>query len=183
MKKAHVYEVQINGGTVAEKAQVVLSNFEKEHSIDSICKNDEMVDIVGVTTGHGWQGVVKRFGVKRLQHKTRRGCRKVACIGSWNPSRVQDTVPRSGQMGYHHRTKKNAKVYAILNGSDANSGSTAFDKTQKSINPTGGFRHYGLIRNECIMVKGSVQGPCKRPILIKRPCTNAHPGTVKEKIE
>ena len=28
---------------------------------------------------------------------------KVACIGAWHPSRIQSTVPRAGQKGYHHR--------------------------------------------------------------------------------
>lgn len=183
MKKAHVYEVVVNGGTIAEKVDFVLSNFEKEYLIDTICKPNEVVDLVGVTTGKGWQGVVKRFGVKRLQHKTRRGCRKVACIGSWNPSRVSTTVPRCGQMGFHHRTTKNVKVYSILNGSDEKSGSTHFDKTVKNLNPMGGgFKQYGLIRNECLMVKGSVNGPSKRPILIKLPCNGVKKAKLVEPV-
>ena len=28
---------------------------------------------------------------------------QVACIGAWHPSRIQSTVPRAGQKGYHHR--------------------------------------------------------------------------------
>ena len=55
MKKAHVYEVQINGGTIADKVQFVLSNFEKEHTMADIGQKNEMVDLVGVTIGHGWQ--------------------------------------------------------------------------------------------------------------------------------
>jgi len=183
MKKAHIYEVVINGGSVAEKVNFVLNQFEKEHSIKEVCNTNEMVDLVGVTTGKGHQGVVKRFGVKRLQHKTRRGARKVACIGSWTPARVSDTIARHGQMGYHHRTIKNVKIYAVKNGAEKNSGSTDFDKTVKTINPIGGFKHYGEIKNECLMLKGSVQGTARRPILIKRPCTSVNPGKLKEKIE
>ena len=38
---------------------------------------------------------------------------QVGCIGSWHPSRIGFTVARGGQMGYHHRTEVNKKVYKI----------------------------------------------------------------------
>ena len=41
---------------------------------------------------------------------------KVACIGAWHPSRIQYTVARAGQKGYHHRTEINKKVYDIRDG-------------------------------------------------------------------
>merc|ERR1711996_101384 len=41
---------------------------------------------------------------------------KVACIGAWHPSRIQFTVPRAGQKGYHHRTEINKKIYRIGEG-------------------------------------------------------------------
>merc|ERR1712199_9066 len=47
------------------------------------------------------------------QKKAHKGLRKVACIGSWHPSRVKFTVARAGQNGYHHRTELNKKVYRI----------------------------------------------------------------------
>lgn len=55
-----------------------------------------MIDIIGVTKGHGFTGVVKRFGVRKLQRKTHRGVRKVACIGAWHPENVRFTVARAG---------------------------------------------------------------------------------------
>jgi len=66
-----------------------------------------MIDILGVTKGKGVAGVMKRFGVKHLQKKSHRGFRKVGCIGAWHPARVAWTVPRTGQLGYHHRTEIN----------------------------------------------------------------------------
>ena len=45
--------------------------------------------------------------------KTHKGLRKVACIGAWHPSRIQFTVPRAGQKGYHHRTEINKKIYRM----------------------------------------------------------------------
>jgi len=184
MKKAHIYQVPINGGTIAEKVDFVVSKFEQEYAIDDMVKESQVVDVAGITTGKGYCGVVKRFHVKRLQRKTRRGRRKVACIGSWHPANVQSTVPRGGQLGYFHRVIKNMKIYAIKNGADATSGTTSFDRTQKSINPMGGgFRGYGLIKNKCLMLKGSVMGTKKRPILVKLPAGIPPKSMVNEKID
>jgi len=123
-KKAHIYEINIKGGSTKDKVDFVMSKFEKDVNVDEFCEESQVVDVAGVTTGKGYCGVVKRFGVKRLQRKTRRGRRKVACIGSWHPANIQTTVPRSGQMGFSHRVEKNKKIYAIKNGMDSNSAST-----------------------------------------------------------
>jgi len=37
---------------------------------------------------------------------------------------------------------------------------------EKDINPSQGFKNYGKIRSNYLLVKGSVQGPCKRQNLI-----------------
>eukprot|EP00804_Cyclotella_cryptica_P028944 CCRYP_012365-RA/>CCRYP_012365-RA protein AED:0.00 eAED:0.00 QI:49/-1/1/1/-1/1/1/767/264 len=89
LKKAHIMEVQINGGADAKaKVDFAKSLFEKEVTIDSVFAKDELVDVIGVTKGRGYEGVTTRWGVTRLPRKTHRGLRKVACIGSWHPSRV-----------------------------------------------------------------------------------------------
>jgi len=108
-KKAHLMEIQINGGSSKEKVLFGLKLFEKCVSLDSVFSKNEMIDVIGITKGHGFQGVVKRWGVTRLPRKTHKGLRKVACIGSWHPSRVAFTVARAGQMGYFHRTHINKK--------------------------------------------------------------------------
>lgn len=63
----------------------------------------------------------------------------MACIGAWHPSRVQFTVARAGQKGYHHRTEMNKKVYRIgkscLTEEGKNNGNTEYDTTEKNINP------------------------------------------------
>lgn len=61
-------------------------------------------------------GVTSRWHTKKLPRKTHKGLRKVACIGAWHPSRVQYTVARAGQKGYHHRTEVNKKIYRIGQG-------------------------------------------------------------------
>merc|ERR1712232_579385 len=94
LKKAHIMEIQINGGAdAAAKGDFAKSLLEKEISVDSIFAQDENVDVLGVTRGHGYEGVTTRWGVTRLPRKTHRGLRKVACIGSWHPARVSTTVP------------------------------------------------------------------------------------------
>ena len=77
---------------------------------------DEMIDVIGVTKGHGFKGVTSRWHTKKLPRKTHEGLRKVACIGAWHPSRIQYTVPRAGQKGYHHRIEINKKIYRIGEG-------------------------------------------------------------------
>merc|ERR1719401_2162525 len=46
-KKAHIKEIQINGGTVAQKVDFAVSLFEQDVKIDSIFSQDEMVDVIG----------------------------------------------------------------------------------------------------------------------------------------
>jgi len=167
-KKAHILEIQVNGGSVPEKVDYAVSLFEKEVPVASVFEQDEMIDVLGVTKGHGYEGVTSRWGVTRLPRKTHKGLRKVACIGAWHPSRVQWTVARAGQDGYHHRTEINKKVYRIGVGSDKGNATTESDITPKAITPLGGFPHYGIIRQDWIMVKGGVVGTKKRPLTLRK---------------
>jgi len=169
-KKAHLMEVQVNGGTTAEKVDFAYSMFEKSVSVDSVFQANEMIDTIAITKGGGTEGVVTRWGVTRLPRKTHRGLRKVACIGAWHPARVSWTVARAGQDGFHHRTEVNKKIYKIGKKDDAAShgATTDYDVTEKGINPLGGFPHYGLIREDYIMVKGAIPGTKKRPITLRR---------------
>merc|ERR1712232_305982 len=112
-KKAHICEIQVNGGSMADKIAFAEGLFEKPVSVDSVFEKNEMIDTIAITKGKGYEGVVTRWGVTKLPRKTHKGLRKVACIGSWHPSRVKFTVARAGQNGYHHRTELNKKVYRI----------------------------------------------------------------------
>ena len=134
-KKAHLMEIQVNGGSLADKVEFAHGLFEKPVEISSIFEQNEMIDCIAVTKGHGYQGVTSRWGTKKLPRKTHKGLRKVACIGAWHPAHVQWTVGRAGQMGYHHRTSVNHKVYRIGKGSDEGSASTEFDVSKKGITP------------------------------------------------
>ncbi|KAJ8062198.1 hypothetical protein OCU04_008751 [Sclerotinia nivalis] len=167
-KKAHLMEIQVNGGSVAEKVDFASGLFEKPVEIGSIFEQDEMIDVIAVTKGHGFSGVTSRWGTKKLPRKTHKGLRKVACIGAWHPAHVQWTVARAGQDGYHHRTSCNHKVYRIGRGDDPNNAATEFDVSKKAITPMGGFVRYGEVKNDYIMLKGSVPGVKKRVMTLRK---------------
>ncbi|CAM9348568.1 unnamed protein product [Heterosigma akashiwo] len=167
LKKAHIMEIQVNGGSVSDKVDFAQNLFEKQIEVDSVFAKDECIDVLGASKGHGTEGVVTRWGVTRLPRKTHRGLRKVACIGAWHPSRVSFSVARSGQHGYHHRTEMNKKIYKIGKKGDEGTCTTEADLTVKSITPMGGFPHYGEINEDWLMLKGCVVG-CKKRVLTLR---------------
>ncbi|KAM3588873.1 60S ribosomal protein L3 [Umbelopsis sp. WA50703] len=167
-KKAHVMEIQVNGGNIAQKVDWAREHFEKEVEVSSLFEQDEMVDVVAVTKGKGFEGVTARWGTKKLPRKTHRGLRKVACIGAWHPSRVMYSVARAGQDGYHHRTEINKKIYRVGKAGDKKSGATDFDITEKPITPMGGFPHYGIVNEDFLMIKGGIAGTKKRVITIRK---------------
>merc|ERR1711899_312741 len=164
-----IMEVQLNGGSIADKVNFAREHFEKEVPVGEVFAQDEMIDVIGVTKGHGYKGVTSRWHTKKLPRKTHKGLRKVACVGAWHPSRIQSTVPRAGQKGYHHRTEINKKIYRLAEGYKMkdgklikNNASTEYDLADKSINPMGGFPHYGEVKQDFLMIKGCTIGPKKR---------------------
>ncbi|KAF0853040.1 60S large subunit ribosomal protein uL3 (rpL3) [Andalucia godoyi] len=186
-KKAHLVEIQINGGSVSDKVDFAVKLFEKDVPVATVFAENELVDVIAVTKGHGFEGVTHRWGTKKLPRKTHRGLRKVACIGAWHPARVSWTVPRAGQNGYHHRTEMNKKIYRIgaSTATEAGkaAGSTEFDLTKKPITPMGGFVHYGQVDEDFVMVKGCIAGPRKRVITLRKALAPATSRTALEKVQ
>jgi large subunit ribosomal protein L3e len=173
IKKAHIIEIQVNGGAdAAAKVDFAKNLFEKEVTVDSVFAQDENIDVIGVTKGKGFEGVTTRWGVSRLPRKTHRGLRKVACIGSWHPARVSTTIARTGQDGYFHRTEMNKKVYRIGKKEDGGSCKTTADLTEKGITPMGGFPHYGEVNEDWLMLKGAIVGVKKRPLILRKSMMN-----------
>jgi large subunit ribosomal protein L3e len=75
LKKAHIMEVQINGGVNAKaKVDFAKSLFEKEVTVNSVFAKDELMDFLGVTKRHGYEGVVTRWGVSCLPQKPTAAC-------------------------------------------------------------------------------------------------------------
>ena len=185
-RKAHIFEIQVNGGTIAQKVDWSFGKFESEVSVGEIFQDNEMIDTIGVTRGHGTAGVIKRFGVTRMPRKTHRGLRKVGCIGAWHPAAVKWTVARRGQLGYHSRTELNKKIYRVGAGAVRgvkNNATTEADAVEKNITPLGGFPHYGVVNHDFLMLKGCIMGTKKRAITLRKSVFPQTNNASLEKIE
>lgn len=55
-KKAHVMEVQLNGGTISDKVDWAKEHLEQAVPVSAVFYQDEMIDVIGVTKGHGFKG-------------------------------------------------------------------------------------------------------------------------------
>lgn len=140
-----------------DKLAFVKSIIGREIPLSDILKW-KLVDARGLTKGKGFQGPVKRFGVKLRHHKSEKGIRKVGSIGPWHPARVTFRVPMAGQLGMFTRVHYNLKVIGSGNAADKDTG--------KEINRKGGFTGYGIVKENYVLLAGSVQGPVKRQILL-----------------
>jgi large subunit ribosomal protein L3 len=145
--KPDILEIMISGGKNPQE--------RLEFGLEHIGQERELIDVIGVSKGKGFQGPAKRFGIKLLPRKTRGTKRGIGCIGPWHPARVMYTVARAGQMGFHQRTEYNKRIIKI-------------SETGDEINPKGGFLRYGLVKGDYIVVTGSVPGSKKRLIRIRK---------------
>ncbi|MEM1989437.1 MAG: 50S ribosomal protein L3 [Candidatus Bathyarchaeia archaeon] len=155
-KKPDLMEIKIGGGTIEEQFEYAKKILGKTVSVEEVFKEGQFVDVVAISKGKGIQGPVKRWGVRTLQHKSRKTERGVGTLGPWGMKRVIYTVPRAGQMGFHQRTEYNKRILKI--GVDG-----------KEVTPKGGFIRYGLVRGPYILIEGSVPGPEKRLIKLRYP--------------
>ncbi len=156
-KKPDILEVKLGG--VSDLNQLFEYGREKlgkTLSVNEVFFPGQMVDVIAVTKGKGFQGPVKRWGVKELPrwHKHRKGSRRVGARshgkGTWWE------IPQAGQMGFHRRTEYNKRILAI--------GDNGLEVT-----PAGGFLHYGIVRGPYVMLAGSIPGTPKRPIVMRWP--------------
>ncbi|MEM3060295.1 MAG: 50S ribosomal protein L3 [Candidatus Anstonellales archaeon] len=153
-KSPEPMEIAIGGKNPQEKLEYAQSILGRDILVSDILKPGDYVDTLSVTKGHGWQGAVKRHGVS-LQHRKATGRRRhVGTLGPWHPAYVMYSVPMAGQHGYHRRTQLNLRVMKIGEG--------------KEITPSSGFRNYGIIKTNYILLGGSVAGPPKRLIRIRK---------------
>lgn len=49
-------EIQLNGGSIADKVEWARKHFEKPIPISEVFAQDEMIDCIGVTKGKGFKG-------------------------------------------------------------------------------------------------------------------------------
>jgi large subunit ribosomal protein L3 len=155
-KKPDIAEIEIGGGTIQQQFEYAKSLLGKTISPAEIFKDGEYIDVVAISTGKGWQGPVKRWGVTILQAKGRKTKRGIATLGPWNPHHVMYSIARAGQMGFHQRTEYNKRILKI--GADG-----------KEVTPKGGFLRYGVIAGPYMLLEGSIPGTEKRPIRLRYP--------------
>ncbi len=151
-KTPDMIEVGLNG-SVEDKLNFVKENAKKEISVLDVLEKGALVDARGLTTGRGFQGSVKRFGVTLRSHKSEKGRRGPGSIGPWHPARVVFRVPMPGQLGMFTRVVYNNKIIDL---------GKAEDKFKN-------IKNYGDIKTDYVIVNGSIQGPSKRQVILTAP--------------
>ncbi len=147
-KTPEIVEIPLNG-TQAEQLETAKALLGKEVNASDVFKQGDYTDVIVVTTGKGWQGLVKRYGVALNPHKATAHRRKGGTLGGETQARVFFSVPRPGQMGYHRRTDFNKRILKIAN-----------DKLPP-------FPHYGEVKGAYFMLDGSIPGPTKRLVRMR----------------
>jgi large subunit ribosomal protein L3 len=140
-------------GSVEEKLKFVKEQLGKEINISNSFEKNQLADIRGLTKGHGFSGPVKRFGITLKSHKSEKGRRRPGSLGPWHPARVTFRAPMAGQLGGFSRIIYNAGIIDL---------GKAEDKFK-------GINNYGNIKTDYLLIRGSIQGPAKRQLLLTAP--------------
>ena len=151
-KTPDLTEVAISGD-LEQKLSFVKENLKKEITIEDVFEKGSLIDFHGLTKGKGLQGPVKRFGIKLRQHKSEKGVRKVGSVGPWHPRRITFRVPQAGQLGLFTRISYNNKIISL----------------GKAENKFKNIKNFGDLKTDYALVRGSIQGPAKRQLLITSP--------------
>ena len=172
-KVPFVFEVAVSGKDHRSQYDYIKSLLGREIRNTDVFQIGQNIDVFGITRGKGIEGPITRFGVKRKQHKSRKSVRAVGTLGPISPAVVMYTVARQGQRGFHQRTEYNKRILIISN----------TDKdAQNSINPPGGFKHFGLVKGDYIVVRGSVPGVPKRLVKMRQPIRGVSKKVLEPKV-
>ena len=172
-KKPFVFETPIVSKDVKSGFDYLKSILGTEVKISDVFQVGQNLDVFGITRGKGVEGPITRFGVKRKQHKSRKSVRAVGTLGPISPAVVMYTVARQGQRGFHQRTEYNKRILIM---------SSADKESQIPVNPPGGFKHFGLVSGDYIVVRGSVPGVPKRLVKMRHPIRNLPKKVLEPKI-
>jgi large subunit ribosomal protein L3 len=178
-KKPFVFEIGVSGKDNKTKYEYLKGILGKEIKISDVFQNGQLIDVSGITRGKGVEGPITRFGVKRKQHKSRKSVRALGTLGPISPAVVMYSVPRQGQRGFHQRTEYNKRI--LLVSSDVSS-QTASLSSKLSINPPGGFKHFGLVTTDYIVFRGSIPGVPKRLVKMRQPIRNTTKKVIEPKV-
>lgn len=127
----------------------------KELKISECFTEGDYVDVTAVTKGKGFQGPIKRFGIKRRNHHSKKGRRRAGSLGSTTPRHIRWQIPLAGQMGYNQRTEIDKLILKIS------------DKPEE-VNSKKGFSNYGNVKGSFILVDGSIPGARKRMVILRK---------------
>lgn len=153
-KTPELFEVCL-GGSSHDKWNYAKQKLGGEIRAEEIFKEGDWIDVKAVSKGKGYQGPVKRFGVKIRGRKHTKKRRHIGNIGPRNVAHVlAGKVAFAGQLGFQTRTEYNKRILKI--------------GTDGKINPRGGFVNYGLVKGHYMLVEGSVPGPKKRLIMMRK---------------
>jgi len=161
-KKPYIFEASVKGGDVEKQFVFVKELLGKEVKIDQVFEAGVTIDTAAITKGKGWEGPITRWGVKRKQHKSRKSVREVGSLGPISPQYVMYTVPRAGQRGLHQRIEYDKKIMVMDN----------TENIKYEINPKGGFKHFGNVNGDFIILRGSVPGTYNRLIKLRSQIRN-----------
>ena len=150
-KKCDLIEIGVSGNKDA-KLDFIKENLGKDISVGDVF-SDGLVDVRGVTKGYGTCGPVKRFGIALKDHKSEKGQRRPGSLAPWHPARVTFRAPQAGQTGYFSRISYNSLILEV-------------GGKGRDVNKKGGFKNYGVVKNDYLVLKGSVPGPAKRGIFV-----------------
>lgn len=154
-KIPEILELGIGGTTAEEKLKYAQSILGKEIKATDVFSEGQVVDTVSVTKGKGTVGPVQRFGLALRSHKSEKTKRGPGSLGPWHGPRLY-RAPHLGQKGFQQRTETNKQILKI-------------DSDVKKVNPNGGFVRYGFVKNDYIIMKGSIGGAHKRLITLVAP--------------
>ncbi len=157
IKKTLRFEIPVGGKDVASKLAFIEKIIGKELKLGEVLANGDFIDVISVSKGKGWEGPVHRFHVARQFHKATGKVRHVGSLGAWHPPKVMFSVPQAGHMGFNYRTDLNKRVLKIGTAQDA-----------EAVTPRGGFLNFGNIRNDYLLIDGSIPGPAKRLLRIRK---------------
>ncbi|MFH0836270.1 MAG: 50S ribosomal protein L3 [Candidatus Micrarchaeota archaeon] len=158
-KNPFVIEMAVGGANAAEKLDFAASVLGKEVSVSDVFNEGDVVDTIAVTKGKGWQGVVKRYGVALNIRKATQKRRHGGSLGAERQAKVMYTIPRAGQMGFHRRTDWNKRIMAV-------------SKDSGKFTPAGGFKRFGIPKTDFVLIEGSIPGPSKRFVLLRKSLRN-----------
>lgn len=158
-KRPFVFEIAVKGGDIQKQFAYLKELLGKEVKIDQVFQKGAEVDVAAITKGKGFEGPIARWGVKKKQHKSRKSVRALGTLGPISPATIMYTVPRAGQRGFHQRVQYNNRIMIMGNS----------ESEEYKINPSGGFKHFGVVKGDYVILRGSVPGTYSRLVKIRSP--------------